>query len=402
LNRIAILKNSIQEYSWGSRTFIPELMGEPAPSENPQAELWMGAHPKAPSRVMYDGDLVSLRELIREDPETVLGPSAAAKFSNTLPFLFKILASARPLSIQAHPNKEQAKEGFARENRLTIPLDDPRRNYRDPNHKPELICALSPLTVLKSFRRIEDILMMMDRVKVPVLEPAIESLRTHPDSEGLKRFFLDLMTMEREMQGRVIDQILPGVEGLAATDAASEWLIRLSREYPGDIGVLSPLFLNLIQLQPGKAMYIPAGELHAYLEGAGIELMANSDNVLRGGLTPKHMDGPELCRLLNFTAGEADILSPEKKATVEAIYPSVAEEFILSVISLHDEDSSYKSPAVRSIEIMICTEGKARVTDPGNGDILELSGGSSIIVPAAVNQYVIEGQSTIYKASVPL
>ncbi|MBW2609111.1 MAG: mannose-6-phosphate isomerase, class I [Deltaproteobacteria bacterium] len=402
MNRIAVLKNSIQEYSWGSRTFIPELMGEPAPAENPKAELWMGAHPKAPSQVLYDGGRISLSELIQEDPEGILGPSVAAKFSSTLPFLFKVLASARPLSIQAHPNREQAEEGFARENRMKIPLDDPRRNYRDENHKPELICALSPLTVLKGFRRIEDILMLMDRVKAPGREPAIELLRVEPNAEGLKRFFLNLMTMDKEIQSRVIGQILPMAERSAVSDTASDWLIRLNKEYPGDIGVLSPLFLNLIQLQPGEAMYIPAGELHAYLEGAGIELMANSDNVLRGGLTPKHMDGPELCKLLNFTAGDTDVLSPEKRDAVEAVYPSVAEEFMLSVISLHDEGSIHKSPEERSVEIMICTEGKARVTDPGNGDILELSGGSSIIIPAAVNQYLIQGRSTIYKASVPL
>jgi len=165
--------------------------------------------------------------------------------------------------------------------------------------------------------------------------------------------------------------------------------------------VLSPLFLNLIRLEPGEALYIPAGELHAYLEGAGIELMANSDNVLRGGLTAKHIDVHELLTILNFTYTEVDILRPEKGAGGERFYTAPAEEFSLSVISVR-KGSFFESPRKRSVEMMICMDGEARVTDLGNRDVLSLTKGASMIIPAGVKQYRIEGEAIIYKAGTPL
>ena len=158
MDRIGVLKNPIQNYAWGSRTFIPQLIGELAPANTPQAELWMGAHPKTPSQVLCDGEWISLAELIQENPEGILGDSVAKKFSNKLPFLFKVLAAAKPLSIQAHPNRDQARQGFARENRLRIPLNAPHRNYRDENHKPEMICALTSFWALSGFGKIEDLI----------------------------------------------------------------------------------------------------------------------------------------------------------------------------------------------------------------------------------------------------
>ena len=210
-----------------------------------------------------------------------------------------------------------------------------------------------------------------------------------------------MMTMERERQRRVVNEVVACAERFSTTDQAFEWVIRLNNEYPGDIGVLSPMLLNLVQLNPGEAIHIPAGELHAYLEGAGLELMASSDNVLRGGLTPKHIDVPELLKILDFEYHEIEILRPERQETGEHLYPKVSDEFILSVISL-DEGSFYETPQRRNVEIMICMEGDAQITDLGSGEILELSQGTSIIIPAAVKQYRLEGVSTVYKAAVPL
>ena len=184
MKRIGVLKNSIQEYSWGSKTFIPQLMGEPSPSERPQAELWMGAHPKAPSNVFFDGKWRTLLEIIQKNPEDILGPSTARKFSNKFPFLLKILASARPLSIQAHPNQEEAREGFARENMEKIPLDAPHRNYKDENHKPEILCALKSLSALKGFRKVEEIVRLMDDIGAPTQKLGLDILRNQPDREG--------------------------------------------------------------------------------------------------------------------------------------------------------------------------------------------------------------------------
>lgn len=401
MHRIRVLKNPVQNYNWGSKTFIPHLTGGPSAADRPQAELWMGSHPKAPSMVPCDGGLTSLQKLIQENPVDILGKYIAEKFSNRLPFLFKVLAAARPLSIQAHPDHAQAIEGFTRENRLKIPIEAPHRNYKDKNHKPEIICALTPFWALKGFRKIGDIITILDKISAPGLKYGLSVLRSQPDHEGLQIFFTALMRLERERQKRLVTEVMIYSEKHSSADPAFEWMNRLNQEFPGDIGLISPIFLNLILLQPGEAMFIPAGELHAYLEGAGIELMANSDNVLRGGLTVKHIDVPELLNILNFTYNELNILRPGGQEGGESSYYTAAEEFMLSVISIH-KGADYSSPKKRSVEIMICTEGDAHITDLGPGDVLSLSRGTSIIVPASVEHYRIHGKATIYKATVPL
>jgi mannose-6-phosphate isomerase len=401
MRKIGLLKNTIREYAWGSRTAIPELLGQPVPAEKPQAELWMGAHPKAPSQVLSDGIWRSLPEVIQESPAETLGQEVAARFSNKLPFLFKVLAAARPLSIQAHPNKEQAEQGFARENELGVPLDAPQRNYRDDNHKPEIICALTPFCALNGFRKLEEALRLLEKIRVPGLAEIVSFLRSHPNRDGLKKFFNHLMTTDRGKQRKIVEQAVNSAEQQTNEEPVWTWMIKLNEEYPGDMGVLSPLFLNLVRLKPQQAMYLPAGELHGYLEGVGIELMANSDNVLRGGLTPKHIDVQELLTVLNFTDGDLNILGPENLAFGEAIYSTEAEEFVLSVMRLN-KGAPFSSPRNRSVEIMICTEGEVSVTDLSAGDITRLTRGISIIVPAAVEQYRIEGEATLYKATVPV
>ena len=401
MRKIGLLKNSIQEYAWGSRTAIPELLGQSVPADKPQAELWMGAHPKAPSQVLADGLWRSLPEVIQESPEETLGQEVAARFSNKLPFLFKVLAAAKPLSIQAHPNKEQAGQGFARENELGIPLDAPHRNYRDDNHKPEIICALTPFWALNGFRKIEETLSLLEEAKISGLSEIVSFLRSQPNRDGLKKFFNHLMTTDSGKQGKIVEQAVNYAEKRTHEEPVWTWMIKLNEEYPGDMGVLSPIFLNLIRLEPQQAMYLPAGELHGYLEGVGIELMANSDNVLRGGLTPKHIDVQELLAVLNFTDGDLNILGPENLTPGEAIYSTEAEEFVLSVIRV-DNAAPFSSPRDRSVEMMMCTEGEVSVTDLRAGDITRLTRGISIIVPAAVEQYSIEGDGILYKAAVPL
>ena len=401
MRKIGLLKNIIQEYAWGSRTAILELLGQSVPADKPQAELWMGAHPKAPSQVLADGLWRSLPEVIQESPEETLGQEVAARFSNKLPFLFKVLAAAKPLSIQAHPNKEQAGQGFARENELGIPLDAPHRNYRDDNHKPEIICALTPFWALNGFRKIEETLSLLEEARIPGLAEIVSSLRSHPNRDGLKKFFNDLMTTDSGKQRKIVEQAVNSAEKRTHEESVWTWMIKLNEEYPGDMGVLSPIFLNLIRLEPQQAMYLPAGELHGYLEGVGIELMANSDNVLRGGLTPKHIDVQELLAVLNFTDGDLNILSPENLTPGEAIYSTEAEEFVLSVIRIK-KAAPFSSPGDRSVEMMMCTEGEVSVTDLSAGDITRLTRGISIIVPAAVRQYSIEGDGILYKAAVPV
>ncbi|MBW2065166.1 MAG: mannose-6-phosphate isomerase, class I [Deltaproteobacteria bacterium] len=399
---MALLKNPVQNYAWGSRTFIPELLGQAPPAKSPVAELWMGAHPKAPSMVRMDGEERSLSELIQERPEEILGKRVAEKFSQTLPFLFKILAASRPLSIQAHPNKSQALEGFERENRLNIPVTAPNRNYRDSNHKPEIICALRPFWAMKGFRPIGEIVDRLGTMNLPSLEGPLRALKRDRSGEGLKHFYMTLMTMDKSLQGKLVAEAFDYCMNSTSKERDFEWVIRLHEEYPGDIGVISPLLLNLVRLEPGEAMFIQAGILHCYLEGCGVELMANSDNVLRGGLTPKHVDVHELLRILNFSHERIDILKPTTLGDGGMCYFTPAEEFLLSVIHLREEGESFTSPQDRSAEILICVQGSALLTELESGDQLAVSKGISVLVPASVAQYRVEGRVKIFKASVPL
>jgi mannose-6-phosphate isomerase len=402
VDRIAVLENRIHEYSWGSNSFIPELLGELSPAKRPMAEMWMGTHPGGPSMAVYKNERVLLEKLIGENPSGILGDSIARKFSNKLPFLFKVIAMARPLSMQAHPNREQAKAGFLRENMGKKPMDRGDRNYRDDNHKPELICALRPLWALKGFRDAEKIIDIIERLGVDAELPAAEILRKQPGAEGLKGFFIALMDIERDRRQNLLGGIAAKIEDSGLSIPEYEWIRSLSREYPGDMGVISPLFLNLVRLRPTEAMYIHPGELHSYLEGAGLELMANSDNVIRGGLTYKHIDPPELISILDFNPRIPDILTPEGIDGPEKFYPVSAEEFMLSVISLRGKGETYESRGSRGAEIMICTDGDARVTDIGHDEILEFRRGMSIFIPASVERYLIRGETIIYRASVPL
>ena len=401
MDRIRLLKNVVQEYAWGSYTAIPELLGHDAPASTPQAELWMGAHPKAPSMVKCDGVWFSLLELISKHPQNILGEKVAEKFDSRLPYLFKVLAAAKPLSIQAHPSLIQAKEGFERENRLKIPLDAYHRNYKDDNHKPECICAMTDFWALNGFRKISDILSLMEKICPPGLKTSLDLLREQPDSMGLKYFFQALMTLDGKQQAEIIADAIKNVQNFADDHPAYQWMINLHKEYPKDIGVFSPIMLNLVCLKPGEAMFLPAGELHAYLDGVGIELMANSDNVLRGGLTPKHIDVQELLNVLNFEEREINILFAGEFDECECAYESFAEEFSLSVISV-TEEIGYRSADRRSVEIILCTDGRATITDLGKNESVFVERGKSIIIPAVVEKYCIEGDATFYKAAVPL
>ena len=401
MKHVYLLKNTIQEYEWGSRTDIAELMGKPAPTDKPQAELWMGAHSKAPSRLNINGQWLSLETVIDDNPTGILGQTTATRFAKKLPYLFKVLAAAKPLSIQAHPNLVQAKEGFKRENDDGIPLDAPRRNYKDNNHKPEIICALKPFLALNGFRKIEDILANMKRWCGLEMAAEIRSFEINPTSAGLQGFFEALITMDSGRKDRVLRETLQSAHRRPEEDPMRKAVLSLHQEYPADTGVLAPLYLNLVQLKPGEAMYLPAGQLHAYLEGLGMELMANSDNVLRGGLTPKHMDVPELLKTLIFEGQEVEILHPEKVGHGELAYATPAREFVLSIITVKP-DLPFVSATDRSVEILICIEGELTIKNPESEEALSLARGMSVLVAAALEKYFVEGEGILYKASVPV
>jgi mannose-6-phosphate isomerase len=400
MKTIGLLENKVQYYAWGSPTSIPKLLGQQNPSGRPWAELWMGAHPKAPSLVNYEGRWISLKELIEQHPQPMLGPSAAARFNNTLPYLFKVLAVAKPLSIQAHPNLQQAKTGFARENQQGIALDAPHRNFKDDNHKPECICAMSEFYALCGFRNISEIIAMLSESCPQGLAAELENLKKNSDSRGLREFFMALVSMDSKHRKRVIDETLQNLANFS-NPSLEYWIRRLASEYPTDIGILCPMLLNLVCLQPGQALFLPPGELHGYLQGLGIELMANSDNVLRGGLTLKHIDLPQLANVAQFKPHPIHILAAAESGENEKIYSSPAEEFVLSAVCVSGQ-RCYESSTSRSIEILFCTAGKGTIKDCGSGDTLKIKRGNSIIIPAAVKRYAIGGQAVFYKAAVPI
>lgn len=398
MSRIALLDNPVQEYAWGSRTFIPELLGKPFPAEKPQAELWMGAHPRGTSKVLWEGRWLPLSDLIQKDPSGILGKTNAAKFSNRIPFLFKVLAASRPLSIQAHPNQTQALQGFERETREGIPLDAPHRDYRDASHKPEILCALTPFWVLKGFRTVNEIRSILHRLGFA----GVDSFCSCGEGEdALRSIFSAFFAVSREQQKRLVSELVSAAGQQGASDPVFAWITRLQQHFPYDIGVFGPVLLNLIRLEPGEALSIAAGELHSHLDGAGIEVMANSDNVLRGGLTEKHVDIQELVRTLSFLPDQSRILRPPMQGPAEWFFPMGAEEFTLSRIAL-EPGVLYQSPLERSIEIMICSQGKVEVSDMGTGKSLTLFRGTSVMVPALVKGYRLAGAGTVYKAAAPL
>lgn len=398
MKTFGVLKNAVQDYAWGSHTAIPSLLGEPI-SDRPQAELWMGTHPRGPSTVHMDGVWMPLSDMIERQPEAVLGRPVAERFGNQLPFLFKVLAAETPLSIQAHPNRRQAEAGFERENRQQIPFNAPERNYKDPNHKPECICAMTPFYAMKGFSEPSDILSRMKQICPNSMDAELQMLSRKEGPEGLKFFFHMMMTLAPDRKARIIQEAVSRATGLQDSNPVFKWMVRLHQFYPGDMGIFSPVFLNLVCLEPGEALYIPAGELHAYLSGVGLELMANSDNVLRGGLTPKHIDVPELLSILNFETIPPTILHAEPIHGTEKVYPNFADEFLLSVIRVK-KDRALKSSVNRSIEILLCTDGQATLSNPD--DALVIRKGMSVIIPAAAAAYNIKGQATVFKASVPV
>jgi mannose-6-phosphate isomerase len=398
-NDVLPMKNAIQNYGWGSRTAIAELCGAPSPSDEPEAELWMGAHPKAPSEVFIDGQWSRLDQLIADHPMDLLGDPVATRFSGRMPFLFKVLAAAEPLSIQAHPSREQAELGFQKENEQGIPVDAPHRNYRDASAKPEIICALTPFWGMNGFRGMAAIRENLQRYCPSLFRflPGADNGGIAPISSALKDFFHNIMALNG---GTLTVAIRECLERASSADPQiSTWIRKLNDRYPGDVGVLSPLWLNLVCLSPGEAMFLPAGQLHAYLAGTGIELMANSDNVLRGGLTPKHVDVPELMRVLQFSPTRVEKLACRQVDDRLWRFDTPADEFTLSVIRV-DGDEDYHVSAGEGIQILFAASGRATLTRRGGDKQTVVNAGASVLVPAAVKGYRITGDAVLYAATV--
>lgn len=349
-----LLDNPLRPYAWGSEHAIADLLGR-TPSGGPEAELWVGAHPDSPSQVVHpDGSRHSLHELISRDPEGLLGEPVAGRFENRLPFLLKVLAAGSALSLQVHPSLEQAAAGYDAEEADGVPQDAPHRNYRDRNHKPEMIYALTAFEALCGFRPLPEALRIFT-VLASAVEPGswahelLDSVAAQLAS-GADEALRSAFTLLLEASPEAVDAVVSAVAGTEATgparaagaedaDAVAADLAtisELSGQYPGDPGVLVALLLNRVSLRPGEALYLPAGNIHAYLQGLGIEVMASSDNVLRGGLTPKHVDTAELLSTVVFEPLAPPALAPQYTLLDQELYRPPFEEFQLQRIVLED------------------------------------------------------------------
>jgi mannose-6-phosphate isomerase len=374
----------------------------------------MGVHPGGPSALDIPGEQILLSDFIGQYPELCLGETVYREFG-ALPFLFKLLAAAKPLSVQAHPNLAQARAGFERENAAGLAPEDPARSYKDPNHKPEILCALSPFRAMCGFREPGLILALLETFSRNALSrPGTplnagftrlgEALETGEDG-ALRRFLRVLFELPGEFRRELSAYALEQEPVLEKIDSRHTEIWQtaacFARLYPGDPAVIAPLYLNLISLAPGEAMYLPAGILHAYIEGLGVELMANSDNVLRGGLTPKHVDLEELARILEFRPFFPAVLRPPKPLPSAFAYPADCREFSLSVIRGKGEAAPF--PKAGPV-IAIVTEGRAvfscRDGPDGPVETLALERGESAFIAFPKKGAVLtcSGSFTLYAA----
>lgn len=380
------LANTVQQYAWGSRDAIPQLLGA-VPDGAPWAELWLGAHPNAPSRAV--GGL-ELDRLIAQQPVELVGARVIERFGPRLPFLFKVLAAARPLSIQCHPDAEQARAGFAREDRLGIPRGARERSYQDDSHKPELIAALDRFEALVGFREPAAIAAALRRFVPRSLAAEIDLLE---GSGGLAGFFPALMRLPADRRRAVVAE----AAAASAPGRDAYWVARLAADFPADPGVLAPLFLHRVELAADQALFLGPGILHSYLEGTGLEIMASSDNVLRGGLTDKHVDLAELCAVLRFEPHAPTPMSPETADGRLFQYRAPASEFRLGFVDL--SAGSYLA-AAPGPAIALCLGVRCRLSvDATVG--LELARGQSAFLPASLEAIRLEGEGRVYLATVP-
>jgi mannose-6-phosphate isomerase len=378
------LTGAIRPYAWGSRTVIAELQGRPAPTEQPEAELWLGAHPGDPSTVAAATGPVSLATLIADDPMSQLGDRVVTAFGPRLPYLMKVLASEEPLSLQAHPDPDYAREAWARQEA------DPSlpRNYTDAHHKPEMLVALTPFEALCGFRDPQAAADDLEALNIPSLDQVIKALRG-----------ADLRTAVELLLSWPADDRAALIES-AATAGTSSLTTDLAARYPGDPGVLVALLLNHVTLQPGEALWMPAGNMHAYLRGAGIELMAASDNVLRGGLTPKRVDVDELLKVLRFEVLDDPILRSTEIAPGVLTWQVPIPDFVLYRLTLDGTRPPTEVPATGP-RIVLSVAGDLFVGQAVDGTPVELTAGAAAYAPADAGRIKVAGDGVAFIAAVP-
>ncbi|MBY7838693.1 mannose-6-phosphate isomerase, class I [Vibrio fluvialis] len=386
------MDNKIQNYDWGSRTAIHDLFGFANEAQQPQAEVWMGTHPNGCSIVKQGSTNVSLSELIEQDPPAFLSQSTSKAFGD-LPFLFKILAADKALSIQVHPNKQDAELGYAKEQELGVPLSAFNRNYKDANHKPELVYALTEYQAMNGFRPFDEIITEFRLCDIPEVNGYLDQFERNPNQDGLCHFFVEILSMKEARKLNAVDHLL----SYAAMNQARPvyaLILDLAEQYPNDVGLFAPLLLNVITLKPGEAMFLCARTPHAYIKGTGLEIMANSDNVLRAGLTPKHMDVEELVKCTDFIPKPINTLLTQAEINgSEHHFPVSVQDFKFSIFQAPKE----QRVEMTSAEILMPIDADVALLAQ-SGETLVLGKGQSAFIPAYVGNYTISCEGRVARA----
>jgi mannose-6-phosphate isomerase len=406
---VELLEGTVRPYAWGSRTHIAALLGEPVPSPHPQAELWLGAHQDAPSKLVEHGTGRTLLDALSADPEGAFGPDRAGRWQGRLPFLLKVLAADEPLSLQTHPSAEQAAAGFAKEEAAGVAQSAPERNYRDPLPKPEILCALEEFHALAGFRDAAVTVRLLRALEVEALSHHTELLAAQPGPDGLRALFTTWITLPQRTVDELVPALLDGCVRLAKTPGSPgapggeferevRTLLDLGERYPGDAGVLAALLLNRVVLAEGECLFQPAGSPHSYLSGCGVELMANSDNVLRAGLTPKHVDVPELLRILDFRCGPPPVIRPRVDGP-RAVFDAPSEHFRLVRLDVGPDDGPVEL-GIDGPRIVLVVRGDAQLHD-ATGRSVALAQGRAAWAPATDGVVTVEagrGRALVFAA----
>ncbi|HEV2639346.1 MAG TPA: mannose-6-phosphate isomerase, class I [Actinocrinis sp.] len=399
-----LLLNQIQPYPWGSPTAIAELTGRPNPDGGPQAELWMGAHPAAPSEVDAADGRVTLAAVIAADPEGQLGAGVLKRFGPRLPFLLKVLAARKALSIQLHPDRAGAESGFAAEEARGLPLKDPERVYVDDWPKPEVLCALTPFEVLAGLRPAAEAARVLAGLGLPELAPVCAVLAADPSPDTVAAALARLLSWPVAQRADLVARVVAAaaVAGAESGEFASayEAVHRMSADHPGDIGLVCSLLLNHLVVEPGQALFMGAGGVHAYIQGTGVELMASSDNVIRAGLTPKHIDIPELLKVLDPTVPVPVLAAVAEGPGVE-VFDTPVPEFRLRRITAGAPGTDALAvtvPGDGEPRILLCVDGAAELHGAG-GETLALGKGASCFLGAEDVAVTVSGPGVLFLAS---
>src|SRR5215472_3488485 len=393
-----LLEPTVERYAWGSHTAIAELQGRPAPTPLPEAELWMGANPLAPSGLERAGVHTTLDSVIAADPVGELGAACAARFGGRLPFLLKVLAAEKALSIQVHPSREQAEAGFRAETERGLAPGDRTRNYIDDWPKPEILCAITPFEILAGMRAAADAAALLRALGVSELEPLAAELAAAPRPEALTWALTRILTWPAGGRAALVATVTAACARLAAENgpyaAACAATARVAGDHPGDLGVVASLLLRHAMLRPGQAVFLPAGGLHAYLHGTGVELMANSDNVVRAGLTGKHVDVPELLKLTD-PAVAVPVIEPRPLRDGVWVYDSPAPEFRLYRADLTGGEVALPGGGAR---LVLCVEGTVTLRSAAGG-ALKAARGESCFLSAADGAVTAAGPAAVFIAA---